>query len=296
MEAAAVERIAELGVTAAQAYTFSDPESVPHALVLGGMPVSLEKLRPLRDRFRGAFRTRSLDAFVDYVLTRVKEAKESSDDVGSALPADSKLFIDPEAFVASAFHNIGEPQFPGHCDDQSQLVLVQSPEWKALQGLAGRQVTQRTLADFLTDWRTIAAPLYGDPGLIAEASAEPSKVSAAILSVLNVKVDQAQSTQSKLQAHGAELSAFEALQVKSGDGSALPAGFAFRLKPYEDLAERTVLTVLTMYPPQDNRALTMSLRIVGAEDLAKQMATEFHEVLRARLPDLAAFIGTFDPR
>jgi uncharacterized protein YfdQ (DUF2303 family) len=149
------------------------------------------------------------------------------------------------------------------------------------------------MADWLQDWRGIFTPLYGDPGLITEALPRDT-VTAAIQAVLHVKTEASQSASSKLQAHGAELSSFEALQMRSGDGLELPAGFRFSLHPYEDLKLRAVDAVLTVYPPTEGKAMRMSLRVTGLEALNKEMADEFQTLLKERL-DVPSFIGTFAP-
>lgn len=300
MEAAAIQRIADLAIQAQSANLFSDPASLPHALVLAEKVVNLEHLRPVRDRFRGTFKTRSLQAFVDYVRVRVQEVRTLNEELDlqepartTAHPDSTTLFIDPEAFDATAIHNLGGITEPGHCDDRSVLKLVRSPEWQALLAFAGQKHSQRDMADFLTDWRSIITPLFGGGGLITEAEARPLQVSAAIQALLNVKVDEKRSQQSQLAQHGAELSSFESLQLSSG-GVELPAGFIFNLKPYEDLAWRAVTVVLTAYPADERNGIRMALRLVGLEELNKQMAVEFHELLRGQL-DVPGFIGTFTP-
>lgn len=297
MEAAAIQRIADFAVDATRATQFAFPSDLPHALVLGDKVINLESLRPVRDRFRGTFKTRSLPAFVHYVKVRCDEFGEaviiSADgEPAPGVRADSTtLFIDPEAFDATAIHNLGGIFAPGHCDDRSVLKLVQSPEWKALLAFAGAKHSQRDMADFLTDWRSIITPLFGGGGLITEAEARPAQVSAAIQALLNVKVDEKRAQQAALAAHGVEMSSFESVQLSSG-GVELPTGFIFRLKPYEDLSERAVTVVLTAYPADERTGIRMALRLVGIEELNKQMAMEFHELLRGQL-DVPGFIGTF---
>lgn len=293
MEAAAIQRIADFAVDATRATQFAHPSHLPHALVLGDKMVNLESLRPKRDRFRGTFETRSLPAFVDYVKTRIGELEAINEEADRGLVDGTTLFIDPETFRATAIHNLGGITDPGHCDDKGVLKLVQSPEWKALLAFAGAKHSQRDMADFLTDWRAIITPLFGGGGLITEAEARPAQVSAAIQALLNVKVDEKRAQQAALAAHGVEMSSFESVQLSSG-GVELPTGFVFRLKPYEDLAERTVTVVLTAYPADERSGIRMSLRLVGLEELNKQMAVEFHELLRTQL-DVPGFIGTFTP-
>jgi uncharacterized protein YfdQ (DUF2303 family) len=314
-DASAVQAVADLAVQATQSTQFSSPDTLPHALVLGGQVHNLEKLRQHRDRFRGTFSTRSLSAFVAYVAIRSMEAQvvtegegegespETGDggDISDVMsfregvrgPDSTTLFVDPETFTAVGIHNLGDLAAPGHCDDLAKLRLVQSAEWTALMQVNQKPLTQREMADWLQDWRGIFTPLYGDPGLITEALPRDT-VSAAIQAVLHVKTEASQSASSKLQAHGAELSSFEALQMRSGDGLELPAGFRFSLHPYEDLKLRTVDAVLTVYPPTEGKAMRMSLRVTGLEALTKEMADEFQALLKERL-DVPSFIGTFAP-
>ncbi len=292
MEAAAIQRIEHLAIAAQSANQFHSPSSLPHALVLGEKVVNLENLRGVRDRFRGTFRTRSLPAFVEYVKVRAAEI-HAANEAGRDYIDGTTLFIDPEAFDATAIHNLGGITEPGHCDDRSVLKLVQSPEWKALLEVVGRKLSQRDMADFLTDWRAILTPLFGGNGLITEAQARPGQVSAAIQALLNVKVDEKRAQQSALASHGVELSSFESVQLSSG-GVELPTGFIFQLKPYEDLSERAITAVLTAYPADERNGIRMALRLVGLEELNKQMAVEFHELLRGQL-DVPGFIGTFTP-
>jgi uncharacterized protein YfdQ (DUF2303 family) len=299
MEAAAIQRIEALAINSQDANKFHHRTDMPHALLLGDKVVSLENLRPERDRFRGTFKTRSLQAFVHYVKARIEEIAILNEK-GAQNPAltieltdSTVLFIDPEAFDATAIHNLGGIEEPGHCDDRSVLKLVKSPEWMALLAFAGQKHSQRDMADFLTDWRSIITPLFGGGGLITEAEARPVQVSAAIQALLNVKVDEKRAQQSALASHGVELSSFESVQLSSG-GVELPTGFIFQLKPYEDLAWRAVTVVLTAYPADERTGIRMALRLVGLEELNKQMAVEFHELLRGQL-DVPGFIGTFTP-
>jgi uncharacterized protein YfdQ (DUF2303 family) len=276
MDRSAIQAIAELAVDAQRA-TVLDTDT-PAVILRNNQGMqeidSLELFQPGRSRYRGNYETRAIDAFASYVTT----THAASADV----PA---VFIDPEHMFATAFFNLGTLEHPGHGDHRAVLKLKPTAAYAALRQATTRALDQRSLHDFIEDWRDIIQPVY-------DQKPDATRLVSALAAVRDVTIETARKTNNVERDLGATRSTMESVDAKSTH--TLPHGFIFSTTPYEGLGGvdfRLRLGVLT-----GGDKLAFALRIQQAEKVEEDIATDFHRRLQHRLVDHASLlIGTFTP-
>jgi uncharacterized protein YfdQ (DUF2303 family) len=278
MDSSAIDRIAQLGIEAAKANRI---DTVTPAIILtqqnGTQCVeSLEKLQKGRSRFRGKFATSSLQDLADYAVTR------HENDAGT-LPAQG--FIDTDAMAATIFFNLGATTAPGHADDIATLKLKPTAAYAALIAAIRQPHDQRSLHDFVEDWRDIITPLIdGQP------SDKP--LASTLAAIRDITVETARSINHTERDMGSSRSAMESVDAKSN--LILPSGFMFKCVPYDGLQERTFSMRLGVNTGGDK--LSLVLRIQQAEASTEAIAKDFRDRLAAKLGTSSSLtLGTFTP-
>ena len=279
MDRSAIEAIGQLAIDAAAAHKL---DTDTPALILTNRDgeqevVSIEHLQPGRSRFRGKFATQQLGAFTDYVVATV-------DNTTPRTPAVT--FIDPDNAAANAYFNLGDHEHPGHGDNTAALRLKPTAAYAALLvATNGRNLDQRTLHDWVEDWRDNITVLYA--GVPQENS-----VPAALAAIRDITIAQAREVNHVERDFGASKSAMESVDARSK--LTLPSGFEFRAVPYEGLQERTFRLRLGVNTGGDK--LTLALRIQQAEQISEDIARDFLARLHAKLGTASSVtLGTFTP-
>lgn len=281
MEYASILRIEEL----ARAAMTLDHDAIRDgshglaALPAGIAVTDLEIYAETRRRFRGTFSTSSVASWVAYI-----QCLAAADPFRPGLPC----FIDAEKAMAGiVFDLLSVDGKPGHCQHRAVVKLKPTALWAALMELDGREYTQRALVDLLGDWRN-AWTAYSE-------SLDPLAGIGALAALRQIDI--------KAQAvNGAEVgnmsesrSSFASVEATSR--VALPASFYFTVRPYAELAERTVIADLHVIP--HDKAPTLKLRIRGRDKVVEEIAAEFGAVvelmLRGATLDVISVIGTFSP-
>lgn len=278
MDSSAVKSIGQLAIEAAGANRI---DAATPAIILtdsnGRQTVcSIEHLQEGRSRYRGKFATQNLTAFADYVVATV-------DNNAPRTPAAG--FIDPDHASAVAYFNLGDHEHPGHGDNTAALTLKPTAAYAALLATTQRALDQRTLHDFLEDWRdNITVLVDGQP--------RDNGIANALAAVRDITVEQARKVQHVERDFGATRSAMESVDARST--LTLPSGFEFRAVPYEGLQERIFRLRLGVNTGGDKLSLT--LRIQQADQLSEDIARDFLARLEAKLGTASTLIlGTFTP-
>lgn len=232
--------------------------------------VDMEKYQQGRARFRGELRTHSLIDFADYTL-----ARESGGAMG---------FVDQDAMACTVIFNIGSEANPGHCDDTATLTLKPTAAYRALQQIAGRQLSQKELAEWIEDWNA---------HIKAESEAgDLMNTAQAIAAVRNITIKAASERTHVEQNFSANRSAMDAIEARSQD--TLPAALHFACIPFEGLGQRVFTLRLSILTGGDKPALKP--RWVGEELQREEIAQEFKAVLQREVACAATLtIGTFNP-
>lgn len=279
MDSSAVKSIGQLAIEAASANRI---EAATPAIILtdsnGRQTVcSIEHLQEGRSRYRGKFATQNLTAFADYVVATVENNAPRTPAAG---------FIDPDHASAVAYFNLGDQEHPGHGDNTAALTLKPTAAYAALLATTQRALDQRTLHDFLEDWRDNTFALYDG------ATDDGKPYSAALAAVRDITIETARSVNSVERDMGATRSAMESVDAKSK--LVLPSGFLFKAVPYEGLQERTFTLRLGVNTGGDK--LSLVLRIQQAEAITEAIAKDFRDRLAAKLGAASSLtLGTFTP-
>lgn len=237
---------------------------------------SVEHLQPGRSRYRGQFLTRQLPAFAAYVKT----------ESGAPDPAaGAQGFIDTDNMLAKVYFNLGSTEHPGHADHTASLKLKPTAAYSALLAAVGRTHDQRSLHDFVEDWRENITPAYNGTN-------PNGGIAGALAAIRDITVAQAREVNHVERDMGATRSAMESVDAKSR--LTLPTALEFRAVPYEGLQERTFRLRLGVNTGGDK--LTLVLRIQQSETITEAIAEDFHQRLAALLGDASTLtLGTFTP-
>ncbi len=230
---------------------------------------SLEKFQAHRARFRGAFSTSAIADFVRYA------GKYSG----------GSCFIDQEKMSARAIFDLGDLQQPGHGDHRATLTLQRTAPFTALLQIEGKQTEQKSLAEWMEDWKDYLIAFTADGEAI-----DAKKAVAAIRRITIAAAKEVTSTQDDFKG---TRSALEQVEARSDNG--LPAGFRFICTPFHGLDQRSFelrLGVITSDTPK------LVLRGVRFEEARELMAQEFADKLDTGLKsggaDADVYVGTFE--
>lgn len=226
----------------------------------------LEKSQPCRRRARGTMTTSNLDHFCSYVKVRAQEG--------------SCVFIDQQKIQATAVLNLGTAGAPGHADDLAIYAPMQTAAYKALLAIAGGMPrSQREVAEFLEDW--------GPDFITARHGDDVMPHAQAVAAIRKVTIESLSKSENTQEQLSASRSAFDQVKATSADGK-LPTTFVFSCEPYAGFISRSFtlrLAILT-----SDKAPTLTLRIVKAEQHAEAMAKELTDDMDAVLDVDAAHV------
>lgn len=262
MDASAIAHIQETTQATAAHETLQRLNGVP-ALVLPKTHEvkDVEHLQLHRSRFRGSFRTTSVGDFMSYFEDNAEQHC-------------SGLYVQPESMTAKAIFNLytEEEHQPGHGDHTATLNLVETAAYKALQQIDGKQLSQKTLAEWMEDWRE---------NIIAQTDiGEDLPIAGAINAIRKITIEAMAKRDTEVRSFGASKSSMESIEAKSDN--ALPAFINFKCYPYKDLPERTFVLRLSILTGE--REPKLVARIIKLEDHQESMAEELKEIITRDLP------------
>lgn len=271
MEAKALETLRDMSVASAKITLNTDK---PAVLMPGSFQVvDLEKFDKHRSRFRGTYSTSSLKDFADHVVNR---------DAGATgfINAD-----DADKLSCTVFYNIGDQAQPGHCDDIAVLTLKPTAAFKAVQGVVGKSMDQKTLSDWIQDWSlTLSA---------TDVDGKDLELRKTIAAVRNIKIEAKASSDHSVGNMNAARSSMEQIEARSEHE--LPAYLIMSAIPFSGLQVRQLKLAVSVLTGGEKPAL--SLRWVGKEPQLEEINQEFKCVLSKEVGGSARlFLGSFDPR
>lgn len=279
MDNTGIQAIAELAINASQANRLG---TATPALILQGEDgkqrvESIEHLQPGRSRYRGSFTTRQLGDFAAYVVSETENA--------SRIAGQVQGFIDTDTMTAKVFFNLGTVDSAGHGDHVALLKLKPTAAYAALLAIVNKPLDQRTLHDFVEDWRDNISPVY-------DGKPDDSRTANALAAIRDVTVETVRKVGLVERDMGATRSAMESVDAKSS--LTLPSGFEFTATPYDGLKLRAFRLRLGVTTGGDKLALT--LRIQQAEQITEDIAADFRDRLAEKLGTASSLtLGTFTP-
>ena len=270
MDASAIAHIQETTQATEAHQTLQELGGVPAIVVPKTHEVKdVEYLQLHRSRFRGSFKTTSLNDFTAYFIN-------------NASKNCSGLYIQADSMTAKAIFNLytEHNNHPGHGDHTATLAMVETAAYKALQQIDGKQLSQKTLSEWMEDWRA---------NLIAHSDMdEELPIAGAINAVRKITIEALAKRDTEVKSFGASQSAMESIEAKSQNP--LPAFLHFSCTPYIDLPGRTF--VLRVGILTGEREPKLIARIIKLEDHQEAMAEEFKALIIKSLPkDQAVYLG-----
>lgn len=236
----------------------------------------LADLEPYADApksLRGVYTAASIDEFARYILGVAPR------DSGS--PA--RIFLDPEHMSATARLDHGSDLFPGWGRHRAVLKLAPTPGYEALRQIAGRELAQDQLIDYIADWPSALSFSTTSPDLPWVEMKPP----AAIQAIRKLQTEARRDATHSEEDRSKERTVFERAAIVSCP----PATLVWTGAPFEGLSDYTVRVRLA-YAPKDPP--TIRLRVVGEQQLRKQIADEFRTlVCQAIASAMPVHIGTW---
>ena len=275
MEKSAIEAIQAAQQVAEVTTALAELKTLQHPMIAVPAGVELESLEGRlagRVRQRGTFKATTIAHFVAYCAGALPE--------GSA-----PCFVAPESMGATAIFNMGTAQSPGHCDDKAVLALPDTPEYKQLQNLNGKRVSQTELAELLEEWGDYMA-CYSNRDAVDDNS--PSTMGQAIASVRKFNIEARRESSSTEEAKRSERSVAESVELKADH---LPGLIAFSCVPHLGLQKRDFwLRVSAVIRGGD---VTFALRIIKLDLHQEELRDELLAVLEESLPKYSVFVGAY---
>jgi uncharacterized protein YfdQ (DUF2303 family) len=262
----AINRICELANASAKLLPdYLGDEAV---LVPGSMEIrDLERFAPGRRRFRGTMTTDSITAFCDYVKG-----------IGGA-----EVFIEADEMRATAYFDMGTVVEPGHCEHRAVIQLSSSAPYKAIKGIDGDSMSQKTLAEWIEDWRRYLSCFDIDNSDLHTQKA--------LALVRKMTIETARKLESDQQNMGHKLSAMEQIDVKS-EGQQL-GGLIFTCAPYTGFQQRDFTMPLSALTGGDS--IKLKLRIQELDAIQEEIVEEFRNKISTALmgDDFKIWMGSF---
>lgn len=279
MDHTAIQAIGQTAIEAAQANRLAtDTPAVILTSRDGTQRIEcIEHLQPGRSRYRGKYASNTLADFASYVV-RTHE--------NGLTQGQAQGFIDPDNMACVAYFNLGDNEHPGHADHTASLKLKPSAAYAALRGALAKPHDQRSLHDFIEEWRDFIVPMTA--GVPDTTRTIPSVLAA----VRSITIDKARSDTHDDRDFGATRSTMESVDAKSQH--TLPTGLVFRCVPHEGLPSREFRLRLGVSTGGDK--LVLVLRLQQAEAVQEAIAADFCAALSDKLRTACSLVlGTFAP-
>lgn len=247
------------------------------ALPVGVSVTDLEQYLEQRRRYRGRMRTSLISEYTEFVSSTADQYLLGAD----CIPC----FVNPKVMNATVFFNLGDVDNPGHGDHQACLELEKTEAFNQLLEVNGSKSDQRTLAEWMEDWRDHLEAITED-----QTTALP--IGAAVASVRRITIGSTAEATSETQTFSNKQSAMAQVEAKNRDQ--MPAFLKFTCEPYQGLEKRTFTLRLSLITGEKP---LIGLRIVRLETEQEEMAKELEEKLRTGFEDtpVKTYVGTFNP-
>lgn len=249
------------------------------ALPVGVTVTDLEEYLEQRRRYRGSMATNLIEEFVEYVTATTEQYGD--------LPGleNYPCFVSPASMSAKTFFNLGDIENPGHGDHFAELKLKKTEAYNQLLGINGNRFDQKSLAEWLEDWKDHLEA-------IAEDGEKAIPLAAAVSAVRRITIGTKAEATSETRSLSTHQSAMAEVEARNKDQ--FPCFLKFTCEPYQGLEERTFTVRLSLITSEKP---VISARIVRLETLEEEMAQELEEKLRTGFEDtpVKTFVGSFNP-
>lgn len=275
MDASAIKAIQQLAINAEQRNRLGDLDDISPVAILAGSKggqvlESLERFMPSPSRYRGVYITNVLSEFVAYTNRHPGAA----------------CFVDDEAMNAVAYFDLGTPDAPGHGDHRAILELHATAAYEAAQDASRQDFTQKALVNFIEDWSYCLRASKSDA-----PDAPTSSIKEFLPGIRSINIKASLDATHADRDFGASKSRLE--DIEANAKGTLPAVIYMSVTPYLGFEKRELRFRLQVRTDPDEP--TLQLRLVGAEKLREDLATEFKasllEEIGSRADEIA--IGTF---
>lgn len=268
-------------VQAAQIQAMIDGQTDGSAVAIpeGVKIADIEQYLEHRRRYRGSMSTNLISEFVEFTTA-------TCDIYSHAMELDNvPCFVNARKMAATVYFNLGDIDEPGHGDHTAILEMDQTESLRELLKINGVKLDQRTLAEWMEDWRDHIEALAEDGNTILP-------IGPAVAAVRKITIGASSETTSETQTFSNRQSAMAEVEAKNRDQ--MPAFLRFTCEPYQGLQERTFTLRLSLITGETPR---IGLRIVRLETAEEEMAQELEEKLRTGFEDtpVKTFVGSFNP-
>lgn len=237
----------------------------------------LEQYLENRRRYRGNMATNLIDEFVEFVTATTEQYTPTGhlDNV--------PCFVNASKMTGEVFFNLGDIHEPGHGDHTANLYLQETEAYRELVKMNGRQLDQKTLAEWMEDWRDHLEALAEDGTIIIP-------IGPAVSAVRKITIGSNAEATSETQTFSNRRSAMAEVEAKNRDS--LPGFLRFDCEPYHGLENRTFTLRLSLITGETPK---IALRIVRLETAREEMAKELEEKLRTGFEDtpVKTYVGVF---
>lgn len=277
MNGEAIKEIQRLAVEAAKAREFSI-DGIP-VLVDGSTVIDLEKFGHTRRRFRGTFKTESIQSFVAYLAHQKRNG--FGDDV--------VVYIAERGIGATAILNqLTQEGDPGQCDHRAILEPAHTALWQAITRINGVAMSQRQLSDWIDDW---------GPWLEAAADDEHIPIAVAQHRIRSIKITEAIAKSSVVEDFGARKSGLAEVAAKHAQDERMPKIITAMVQPITSMEPRPVSMRLGISGTDDPK---LTLRVIGLDHLLESVTATFGELVRLEIAkkiegDTPILAGAFNP-
>lgn len=232
---------------------------------------NMEKFRVNRSRFRGIFKTDSVDEYHCYCADNASEQDEA------------QVCVSGSNMTAEAIFNLMEDGLPGHADHTATLQLKKTAAYKTLLENCQGTVSQMSLSNLLEDWSDFIK--------VKDSAGNDISLINAVATVRKVTIESAREISSEVGDFDNTASVMERAAAKDKDK--LPAVIEFSCEPFSGLSERTFRIRVAINT--GSAEPKFNLRIVGLEAAQDEITDEFKKLVEEKLKDLPinVFIGSF---
>lgn len=255
LERDALEYVSEQALKASGATPLDTNNGTP-VVVIDGSLKDVEKFHPNPVRHRQSFVTRTLSAFIAYSIAAAQAQSRTA-----------QAFVDPDMMTATAYFDLGDAQSPAWSTDSATLTMKKTAEFKGLEAVHERLLTQKQATDFAIDW----APNI----LFIGPDGEELNHAKALAAFRSITVKVKAETHNEERDTGRTRSAFEEAEASSKE--TLPAGFIFRAAPFVGLDQRDINVRVTVNTEGEKPLITF--RISGLEKLTEEIGEELVQKL-----------------
>ncbi len=228
---------------------------------------SLERYEECRYGFRGILETTSIADWFAYVDKKGNE--------------QSTVFIDKDSLSAKAIIDLGDSDYPLHCDHKAILTLEKTPIFEAVSCANEKAFNQSQMAEWLEDWNEHLTILDKDE--------EEMKLSEATAAIRRIEIKSSSSADFEVEESSAKLSRSE--QIEAASKGKQVHSLRLTCVPFEGLDPVQLeirLIVLAGDTPK------IRFRVLRYAETKEQIAQNFKDKISTNIKEsIDVYVGNF---